>query len=224
MHQQALSLKAKTSESSALKSSLKKKHESSREKDKENKVDNVNWDYVDVSRKSYLIRRERLENEQIIYLSKGGERKLGSQSSQEMSKTELIEQNAIESPDLHLSEDEEEDEHDERSRKAVSPKEEQSNQRRAESPKTYFYMSMPTSTEKRFNYYENLSTEILRYIQHSPHLVMPQSLILYNIRNRLQHFKNLLMSPNQCFKLEWLCLVLDLDSTLKQRDLFVSCH
>lgn len=109
--------------------------------------------------------------------------------------------------DLHLSEEESDSEKEKETEKKISTV--------IEKPEyiednSYLFLNMPTRIEKCFNYYDNLSHHIRCFIESSPHIITPQSLISFNITNRLKNYKFLLLSQDRSFKLKWLCSSLDL--------------
>lgn len=192
-------------EVAGLKSSMKRKpsnspnhHEINKEKDKENKLDTNNWDCIDTAKKAYLITRDRLDCEKIVYLSKSNNKeKVDEHGSEQI--------NVISESDLYLSEVESDSEDLDRAPKTahepivlapLTPIEQN----------IYFYQSLPSSIEKIFNYYENLSLDILKYIETSPCLVMPQSLISFNANNR-----------SDINRRTWLCSIINLDNTRFKR-------
>lgn len=180
-------------------------------------MDTKNWEYFDSTKKTYLITRDRLENERIVYVAKSNsdENKIESEKFNVANSTSAASSSSSQA-DLHLSEDESDSEMDNTtlhkpSKFKVGKSPSPSQIVEIEDRKFYFYRKMPSNVERFFNYYENLSDDILAYIECSPFLVMPQSLILFNVKNRYQYLKSLLLSTNESLQKKWLCLALNLE-------------
>lgn len=177
-------------------------------------MDTKNWEYFDSTKKTYLITRDRLENERIVYVAKSSQSQTTKSDKLDVANSTAA-VNSFQA-DLHLSEDESDSEidktklHKPSSKVGKSPSP-PSQLLEIEDRKIYFYRKMPSNVERFFNYYENLSDDILSYIECSPFLVMPQSLILFNVKNRYRYLKSLLLSTNENLQKKWLCLALNLE-------------
>lgn len=193
IHQQSIASKSKIASEESTRNKIKSQDTV--------KMDTTNWQYFDSAKKIYFITRDRLENERIISIAKSDENAVVNSSNRDA--------------DLHLSEDESDDSEitkdDHNNLESTSSQAAPHNQVVVEAPKIYFYRKMPSTRDKIYNYYDNLSGDVLAYIESSPFLVTPQSLISYNAKNHYHYLRSLLLSKNETLQKKWLCLVLNLD-------------
>lgn len=172
-----------------------------------------NWDFISDEKedKYFFMNRNRLECEKIVYLEKNGRRlsDMDTDSDQESKNTnrlskpqEIKENKTIENnePDLSLSENDEDTDQPEQVIKKTNKK----------SP-IYFYDNPPTKLQKQFNYYENLSPYVLNYINNGAVLVPSLSLVMFDLYNKFNLRKEILMAKTDENRLKWLTVVLDLN-------------
>lgn len=230
---QAQAAKLKEAQQKQIEKKLAKRKPNSNYRPKSRKENDElkNWDYIKTANeqleKSFHLNKKRLECEKIVYLSKTGSRLSDNESTDVESdsgagktdnnkKYEILKKQVgkprADEPDLSLSEEEEEKEGDEPMGEEKIETVGNVAERVVEMKKyEYFYARAPSPIEKHFNYYDNLSKEILFYMSNDSSIVTPQSLILYNIKNRFVEIKNIKLAESNHYKCLWLCLTLDLD-------------
>lgn len=205
--QNALQAKEKQKEINKAKKKLKPKS-------KINNGELMNWDYLtdsdDLNEKRYYLNEERLDNEKIVYLDKNGS-SLTDNEEEKPKKIEIervVRKARIEEPDLSLSEDESDQEEKEK-RPKMNLREIRRNLMQSNcKPK---YSSQATPLQKHFTYYESLGAQKLTDLKENSILIMPQSLILYNLKKRFLEYKNIQLAETDYYKSKWYCLALDLD-------------
>ncbi|CAF0840393.1 unnamed protein product [Brachionus calyciflorus] len=172
-----------------------------------------NWDFIEDEKedKYFYVNRNRLECEKIVYLKENGKRLSDMDTDSEVEKnepkiTQKKSQPDIKKPvdldesDLSLSEDDDELE---------------INSKPKEQNKIYFYEQSPSLLEKQFNYYENLTPEVLNYLNRESSLVQTMSLLMFNLANKLKEKRKVLLAETNFYRLKWLVLALDLEVSKK---------
>lgn len=177
-------------------------------------VRNLNWDRVD-DKGNYTLNRARLDNEKIVYLNQNGSHLSDNDDDEEEDKCPTEQQPTIEEkrptmdlnripnanePDLSLSEDDDDEDSNDKTSKTSGGETDEIDtiQSKLDQPLikiadnnnySYFYCKLPSSIEKHFNYYDNLSNDKLFFIESNHQLIVPQSFILYKLKTKLTNYR-----------------------------------
>lgn len=170
-----------------------------------------NWDFIcdEKEDKYFYTNRNRLECEKIVYLKKNGRRLSDVDTESDTEKKceepkrdrrlEILKKSSTSTaePDLSLSEDDE-------SEVEIKPR------------MYFFYEQAPSRLEKQFNYYDNLSPEVIFYLNNDPVLVPNLSLLMYKLSIRSKEKLSILLAETNGFRLRWLADALDLELTQRK--------
>lgn len=178
-----------------------------------------NWDFISDEKedKYFFLNRNRLECEKIVYLETN-DRCLSDmdtdsdQASKTPTRTVRVEENRkifdSNEPDLSLSEDDDVNDQEAEKKDDFFP-----NTTKSASIKSpiYFYDNPPSKLQRQFNYYENMSPNVFNYINQGVILVPSLSLVMFNLYNKFNLRREVLLAKTDECRLKWLSIVLDFD-------------